>query len=103
MIDSRVLEHLIRVQRDAGSSRALNPRHRAPPYRPFRKCAKMPDVTLVTRDSVRLQFDCNENENLLDAAAAAGLFLPAMCREGTCGLCRAEVADGTYEMGGHST
>jgi NAD(P)H-flavin reductase/ferredoxin len=63
----------------------------------------MPDVTLVTRDDVRLQFDCSENENLLDAAAAAGLFLPAMCREGTCGLCRAEVADGTYEMGGHST
>ena len=63
----------------------------------------MPDVTLVTRDSVRLQFDCSENENLLDAAAAAGLFLPAMCREGTCGLCRAQVADGTYEMSGHST
>ena len=62
----------------------------------------MPDVTLVTRDSVRLQFDCSENENLLDAAAAAGLFLPAMCREGTCGLCRAQVADGTYEMGDHS-
>jgi len=63
----------------------------------------MPDVTLVTRDSVRLQFDCSENENLLDAAAAAGLFLPAMCREGTCGLCRAQVTDGTYEMGAHST
>ena len=63
----------------------------------------MPDVTLITRDSVRLQFDCSENENLLDAAAAAGLFLPAMCREGTCGLCRAQVADGTYVMGDHST
>jgi NAD(P)H-flavin reductase/ferredoxin len=63
----------------------------------------MPDVTLVTRDSVRLQFDCSENDNLLNAAAAAGLFLPAMCREGTCGLCRAQVADGTYEMGDHST
>ena len=63
----------------------------------------MPDVTLITRDSVRLQFDCSENENLLDAAAAAGLFLPAMCREGSCGLCRAQVADGTYEMGGYST
>ena len=63
----------------------------------------MPDVTLVTRDDVRLQFDCSENENLLDAAAAAGLFLPAMCREGSCGLCRAQVADGTYEMGSHST
>ena len=63
----------------------------------------MPDVTLVTRNGVRLQFDCSENENLLNAAAKAGLFLLGMCREGACGLCKAQVADGAYEMGGHST
>ena len=63
----------------------------------------MPDVTLVTRDGVRLQFDCSENQNLLDAAAKAGLFLLGMCREGACGLCKAKVADGAYEMGSHST
>ncbi len=62
----------------------------------------MPDITLVTRDGVRLQVDCGQNENILDAAATAGLFLPAMCREGSCGLCRAHVADGAYEMGSHS-
>ncbi len=63
----------------------------------------MPDVTLVTRDDVRLQFSCSQNENLLDAAAKAGLFLLGMCREGACGLCKAKVADGAYEMGSHST
>jgi len=62
----------------------------------------MPDVTLVTRDGARLQFTCSQNKNVLDAAAAAGLFLPSMCREGSCGLCRAHVADGTYEMGDYS-
>ncbi len=63
----------------------------------------MPDVTLVTRDDVRLQFSCSQNENVLDAAAKAGLFLLGMCREGACGLCKAKVADGAYEMGSHST
>ncbi len=62
----------------------------------------MPDVTLVTRDDVRLQFDCSQDENLLDAAAKVGLYLLGMCREGACGLCKAQVADGAYEMGGHS-
>ncbi len=63
----------------------------------------MPDITLVTRDAVRLQFDCSQDENLLDAAAKAGLFLLGMCREGACGLCKAQVADGAYEMSSHST
>jgi NAD(P)H-flavin reductase/ferredoxin len=63
----------------------------------------MPEVTLVTRDNARLQFDCSENDSILDAAAKAGLFLVGMCREGACGLCKAQVADGAYEMGSHST
>ncbi len=62
----------------------------------------MPDITLVTRDGARLGFACEQNENVLDAAAAAGLFLPAMCREGSCGLCHAHVADGAYEMGSYA-
>ena len=63
----------------------------------------MPDVTLVTRDDVRLQFSCSQSENIVDAAAKAGLFLLAMCREGSCGLCKAKVADGAYEMDSHSS
>ena len=62
----------------------------------------MPEITLVTRDGARLAFDCGTNENVLDAAATAGLFLPAMCHEGSCGLCHAHVAGGTYEMGSYA-
>jgi NAD(P)H-flavin reductase/ferredoxin len=62
----------------------------------------MPDVTLVTRDGVSLQFDCGEHETIVDAAAAAGLHLLTLCRDGGCGICKAHVAEGAYEMGSHS-
>ncbi|MDR3414353.1 MAG: 2Fe-2S iron-sulfur cluster binding domain-containing protein [Formivibrio sp.] len=62
----------------------------------------MPEITLVTRDGARLGFGCGADENVLDAAAAAGLFLPAMCHEGSCGLCHASVAEGAYEMGSYT-
>ena len=83
------------------ASAPLSQVHRAIPTNS--ESAKMPDVTLVTRDDVRLQFSCSQEENLLNAAAKAGLFLLGMCREGACGLCKAHVADGAYEMGSHSS
>ncbi|MBL8209101.1 MAG: 2Fe-2S iron-sulfur cluster binding domain-containing protein [Bryobacterales bacterium] len=60
------------------------------------------EVTLVTRDGERLQFPCAATDNVLRAAETAGYFLPAMCHEGTCGLCHARVAAGAFEMGAHS-
>ena len=60
------------------------------------------EVTLVTRDGERLQFPCATADNVLNAAESAGFFLPAMCHEGTCGLCHARVAEGAYRMGEHS-
>jgi NAD(P)H-flavin reductase/ferredoxin len=71
-------------------------------YPIFRKCAEMPEVTLVTRDDVRLQVSCSENETIVDAAARAGLHLLTLCRDGGCGICKAHVADGPYEMASHS-
>ncbi len=62
----------------------------------------MPEVTLVTRDGVRLQIDCGENETIVNAAAKAGLRLLTLCRDGGCGICKAHVADGAYELGAHS-
>ena len=59
----------------------------------------MPDITLVTSDGSNLVFVCPEDTDVLTAAAAAGLFLPAMCREGSCGLCHAHVGEGAYELG----
>ena len=60
------------------------------------------EITLVTRDGERLQFPCAPTDNLLNAAETAGYFLPAMCHEGTCGLCHAHVASGHCRMGEHS-
>lgn len=60
------------------------------------------EVTLVTKDGERLPFPCAATDNVLRAAETAGYFLPAMCHEGTCGLCHARVAEGPYRMGEHS-
>lgn len=56
----------------------------------------MPEITLLTRDGTRHEFPCPETGTVLDAAEAAGLYLPSMCREGSCGACRASVSDGAY-------
>ncbi|WP_298281701.1 2Fe-2S iron-sulfur cluster binding domain-containing protein [Acidocella sp.] len=57
------------------------------------------DVTIVTRDGVRLGVACAEGQTVLAAAEEAGLYLPSMCREGSCGMCGAHVTGGAYEMG----
>ena len=59
----------------------------------------MPDITLLTRDGARFDFPLADADNVLDAAQTAGLYLPAMCREGTCGACHADVAEGSYSLG----
>ena len=59
----------------------------------------MPDITLLTRDGARFDFPCAEADSVLDAAETAGLFLPAMCHEGTCGACHARVVEGSYALG----
>lgn len=59
-------------------------------------------ITLLTRDDARLIFDYAGEQDVLAAAEAAGLYPPAMCHEGSCGLCAGHVADGAYEMGPHS-
>ncbi|HQT75367.1 MAG TPA: 2Fe-2S iron-sulfur cluster binding domain-containing protein [Acidiphilium sp.] len=60
----------------------------------------MNDITLLTRDGARLGVICPPGETVLAAAEAAGLFLPSMCHEGSCGLCRAEIAGGGHDGGG---
>jgi NAD(P)H-flavin reductase/ferredoxin len=59
----------------------------------------MPDISLTTRDGARFEFFCADGDTVLSAAEAAELYLPAMCHEGTCGACHAQVTAGAYEMG----
>ncbi|NGO72468.1 2Fe-2S iron-sulfur cluster-binding protein [Streptomyces boncukensis] len=56
-------------------------------------------VTLTASDGERLEFGCAPGQSVLDAAAEAGAALPASCRRGTCGSCRAAVTGGPYEHG----
>ena len=58
----------------------------------------MPDITLLTRDGARFDFPCAEADSVLEAAETAGLFVPAMCHEGTCGACHARVAEGAFAL-----
>ncbi len=60
----------------------------------------MSDITLITRDGAKLSLAASPSETVLEAAEAAGLFLPAMCHEGSCGLCSAQIATGGYTMRG---
>jgi NAD(P)H-flavin reductase/ferredoxin len=57
---------------------------------------------MVTTDGARLAVPCATGQDVLAAAESAGLYLPAMCHEGSCGLCAAQVTDGRYEMGKHT-
>jgi ferredoxin-NADP reductase/ferredoxin len=59
----------------------------------------MPDITLRTRDGAEHAISCDPGATVLAAAETAGLFLPAVCREGTCGACHAQVKAGDYRMG----
>jgi len=45
------------------------------------------------------QFSANENQNVLDAALAAGIVLPYSCRSGGCSSCKGKVLSGEYDAG----
>lgn len=53
----------------------------------------------VILDGARRQFTVNaQDDNVVDAAARAGLELPYSCKGGMCCTCRCKVADGSAEM-----
>lgn len=59
-------------------------------------------VNLVTRDGASIEFEADSTDTLLDAAAKANIFLPAVCREGGCGTCRVTRKAGIVSFGPHS-
>ncbi len=58
-------------------------------------------IELTTRDDRQFSFDCAPDQDLLTAAANASLTLPAQCRKGSCGACRATVTQGQYHAKDH--
>lgn len=59
-------------------------------------------IRLTTRDNQELQFDCEAEQTLIDAADAAQITLPSQCRQGSCGACHASVSIGDYHLGEHN-
>lgn len=56
-------------------------------------------IQLTTRDGQAIAFDCGEDEDLVSAAARATILLPALCKSGGCGTCRATHAGGDHIHG----
>ncbi|KVV00365.1 2Fe-2S iron-sulfur cluster-binding protein [Burkholderia ubonensis] len=59
-------------------------------------------IEITTRDGQPFGFACEDGQDLLTAAAEAGITLPSQCRRGSCGACHATVADGDYDLREHS-
>ena len=51
--------------------------------------------TLVLMEGTDLSFVCTPMQPVLEAAYAAGIALPYACRHGICGLCAADLLQGT--------
>ncbi|KVS45287.1 2Fe-2S iron-sulfur cluster binding domain-containing protein [Burkholderia ubonensis] len=59
-------------------------------------------IEITTRDGQPFGFACEDGQDLLTAAAEAGITLPSQCRRGSCGACHATIADGDYDLQAHS-
>ena len=56
-------------------------------------------ITLATRDGQTLEFTAEAGQDLLSAAAALGIGLPSLCRDGGCGACVCAADAGQYRLG----
>jgi ferredoxin-NADP reductase/ferredoxin len=59
-------------------------------------------ITLTTHDGKRIDFACEPEQTVQDAAEAAGFFLPALCKEGSCGSCLGRCTKGDYRLDSYS-
>ena len=59
-------------------------------------------ITLSTTDGQQIQFNCDSEQSVQDAAEEAGFFPPAICKMGSCGSCLGTCDSGEYELKSHS-
>jgi ferredoxin-NADP reductase/ferredoxin len=59
-------------------------------------------ITLTTLDNQRIDFACEPEQTVQDAAEAAGFFLPALCKAGSCGSCLGRCTKGDYRLDSYS-
>lgn len=60
------------------------------------------EITLITREGNPINFPCLADQNLQEAAEAAGFFPPGLCKVGSCGSCVAVCTSGTYRLDSYS-
>jgi ferredoxin-NADP reductase/ferredoxin len=59
-------------------------------------------ITLTTHDGQQIDFTCESEQTVQEAAEAAGFFLPALCKVGSCGSCLGRCTQGDYHLDGYS-
>lgn len=57
----------------------------------------------VTLEPFGIEFECGEDETVLEAAFKAGISLRYGCKHGGCGACKATIADGDVDYDDHAT
>ncbi len=55
-------------------------------------------IQLTTRDNKLLEFTGESEQSVQEAAEAAGFFLPALCKSGSCGACFGYCQSGDYRF-----
>lgn len=59
----------------------------------------MPDACRVTIAGTGHSFAADPRFTILDAGLIAGIGLPHVCRNGTCGTCKSQVIEGEVDHG----
>jgi ferredoxin-NADP reductase/ferredoxin len=59
-------------------------------------------ITLTTQDGKQIDFTCEPEQTVQEAAEVAGFFLPALCNVGSCGSCLGRCVQGDYRLGSYS-
>lgn len=58
-------------------------------------------ILFETRDGQQLRFECGEEESLLAAARRQRLAPPALCQQGSCGVCQGQWREGEFLLAEH--
>jgi CDP-4-dehydro-6-deoxyglucose reductase len=53
----------------------------------------------ITLEPTQHTFQAAEDQNILEAALAAGLVIPYSCRSGACSTCKGKILSGSFESG----
>jgi ferredoxin-NADP reductase/ferredoxin len=59
-------------------------------------------ITLTTHDNQQIDFTCEPEQTVQEAAEEAGFFLPALCKVGSCGSCLGRCTEGDYHLDRYS-